>query len=54
VNLDGRADDLSAQVVSFLEKRMHVPVLHQGNEGNEEICCASVVLSGSNPSIRLG
>ena len=28
--------ELPAQVVSFTKKRMHVPLLHQANEGNEE------------------
>jgi len=36
VNLNGRANNLAAQVVSFLKEPMHVPLLHQANEGNEE------------------
>jgi len=40
VNLNGRANNLAAQVVSFLKERMQVPLLHQANEGNEEFCRA--------------
>ena len=39
VNLNGRTYNLTAQGVSLLKERMHVPVLHQGNEGNEEFYC---------------
>jgi hypothetical protein len=36
VNLNGCTNNLAAKGVSFLKERMHGPVLHQGNEGNEE------------------
>src|SRR5204862_215985 len=36
VNLYRGTDDLAAQLVSLLKKRMHAPVIHQANEGNEE------------------
>src|ERR1043166_8612143 len=38
VNLDSGADDLAAQLVSLLKKRMHAPLIHRANEGNEEFC----------------
>ena len=40
VNLNGRANNLAAQVVSFLKERMQVLLLHQANKGNEEFCRA--------------
>jgi hypothetical protein len=36
MNLIGGTNNLVVQGISLLKKRMHVPILHQGNEGNEE------------------
>jgi hypothetical protein len=46
--LDGRADNLPAQVVSVLKKRRQVPFLQRGNKGNEGFCpCPSLELPTS-------
>jgi hypothetical protein len=35
VDLDGRANCLTVQIIGFLKKRMHGTRVHQANEGNE-------------------
>lgn len=40
MNLDGRANDEAAQLISLLEKNMHSDFVHQANEANKELCLA--------------
>jgi hypothetical protein len=47
----GRANSMAVEVVSLLEKRMHVPLVHQASEGNEESCRAGQRLSVPSKSL---
>jgi hypothetical protein len=56
VDFNGRTYRVAAQLVSFLEERMHGPALHQANE-EKEFCHASARgqpnqrLAGARPEV---
>jgi hypothetical protein len=41
VNLNGCTNNVAAPGVGLLKEQMHGPVLHQGNDGNEEFFVAA-------------